>query len=489
MAFNKLNKNRDLNGLNSPLSYMGINAIGSFSASQTVTLNRVPTTSDYKNFVIGCVWIIPSTSTNPAIPNSRYFYLAALINNEATWVELGNLSVGILSVLGDAPISVSTIAQVATVSLDNGTNGQVLIGGGATPTWGTLTSSDSSVIFTTGPNALDFTIDIAAAGGVEGLTGDAGGLVSPTVGGNITLSGGTNINTVGTPNTITINLDDAISLATSVTSPLYTAAIGDIVLNMTDDAGLNVVSFTNNSDVEVAYINSLGASLFSEIDVDNININGNTIISSNINGNIVLTPNGTGSVNINYLTQYTLPIAGSLGAINDLADGIGANGHVLTSNGAGAEPTWQPSGGGAGLLTQSFTLTSVQVKNLVATPILLIAAPPAGSFIQVIQTSAKLNYGGTSPFIAGGAPTKTLQLYYSSSFTPWIVTDMLQGIGASTDYIQAYTLFPGVPPANDAVDIEARAVYVRNSSGVEYSGNAANDNTVTGEILYRIVTL
>lgn len=103
MAFNKLNKNRDLNGVNSPLSYMGINAIGSYAASQTVTLNRVPTANDYKNFIIGCIWIVPSTSANPVVPNSQLFYLAALIGNQATWVELADTaSVAALTLTGNS---------------------------------------------------------------------------------------------------------------------------------------------------------------------------------------------------------------------------------------------------------------------------------------------------------------------------------------------------------------------------------------------------
>jgi len=65
-----------------------------------------------------------------------------------------------------------------------------------------------------------FEADIGPVGDVETLTGDAGGAISPTAG-NITLAGGTNIGTSGAGSTITINLDSAITLATSVTSPVY----------------------------------------------------------------------------------------------------------------------------------------------------------------------------------------------------------------------------------------------------------------------------
>lgn len=268
----------------------------------------------------------------------------------------------VLNIIGGDNIATSGATNVVTVAVSGttdhavqignasgslnsitvGTDGQVIVGAtGADPAFATLTSADASVVFATGANTLDLTVDIAAAGGVVTLTGDSGGAISPTAGGDIGIAGGINITTAGSGNTITINLDDAISLATSVTSPLYTVASGDLVLNMADDAGTDAVSFTNDSDAEVAYVDSLGAASFTELDVDNINIDGNTIISTDTDGDITLTPDGSGAVNISYLTQYTLPIAGASGAIQDLADGLGSSGQVLTSGGPGVEPSWE----------------------------------------------------------------------------------------------------------------------------------------------------
>lgn len=150
-------------------------------------------------------------------------------------------------------------------------------------------------------------------GDVNTLTGDVGGAISPDGGGNITLAGGTNFNTSGAGNTITFNLDDAITLATSVSSPLYTVASGDIVLNMTDDAGATYVSFTNNSDVEVASIDSLGNAIFNSV---------------------------TGDINVSGATQYAVAVYGASGALSEVS-GVGTSGQVLTSNGAGMNPTWQ----------------------------------------------------------------------------------------------------------------------------------------------------
>jgi len=105
---------------------------------------------------------------------------------------------------------------------------------------------------------------------VDTLTGDSGGAISPT-GGTIAITGGTNITTVGTagPGTITFNLDAAITLATSVSSPIYTVAAAtdmninaasgqDIIMKMGDNAAANKVSFTDSDDAEVFSIDSNG---------------------------------------------------------------------------------------------------------------------------------------------------------------------------------------------------------------------------------------
>ena len=406
---------------------------------------------------------------------------------------------GNINLLGGNVLTTTGVGNTITFDLDNGTNGQVLIGGGADPAWATITSADATVTFAVGANTLDLsvvavaldfvtdvgtateaadTIDILGGTGINtagaaavvtinldipvlvanggtGLTtitdggvmvGSGAGAITPlTVGTNgqvllgstaadpvfatltstgstidftlgagtlnletngavstsfptdsgtatpaagvLTVAGGTNITTSGAGSTVTINLDAAITLATSVTSPLYTVASGDLVLNMADDAGTDAVSFTNDSDAEVAYIDSLGAASFTELDVDNINIDGNTIISTDTDGDITLTPDGSGNVNISYLTQYTLPITGASGAIGDLADGLGSNLQMLTSNGVGSEPTWEDA---AVIFTWAVTTVnaSIVVNNgYIADKVglLTMTLPASGAIGDIIE--------------------------------------------------------------------------------------------------------
>lgn len=135
-------------------------------------------------------------------------------------------------------------------------------------TW--INTSANTAYFLTSVVAGSATWALASPGAsdVDTLTGDGGGAISPA-GGNITLAGGTNITTAGAGSTITFNLDAAISLATSVTSPLYTVAAAtdlaitavagqDIILTMGDAAGANKVSFLDSAAAEVAAIDSNG---------------------------------------------------------------------------------------------------------------------------------------------------------------------------------------------------------------------------------------
>jgi hypothetical protein len=114
-----------------------------------------------------------------------------------------------------------------------------------------------------------WTLASPGASDVDTLTGDGGGAISPAAG-NITLAGGTNITSAGAGSTITFNLDAAITLATSVTSPIYTVAAAtdlainavsgqDVIIKMGDAAAANKVSFVDSGSVEVASIDSDGA--------------------------------------------------------------------------------------------------------------------------------------------------------------------------------------------------------------------------------------
>lgn len=100
--------------------------------------------------------------------------------------------------LGSGTAAVTVTAQP--------TNGQLLIGStGVDPVLGTLASADGSVTFALGAGTIDLSVDVAAAGAVDGFIPDSGtSPVVPDANGDVTITGGTTgLTFVGGTNTLT----------------------------------------------------------------------------------------------------------------------------------------------------------------------------------------------------------------------------------------------------------------------------------------------
>ena len=119
---------------------------------------------------------------------------------------------GIYGASGGATNGVVSADTDGKLFTSNGTNGQVLIGGGTGPVWATITSSDASIIFTPGANQLDMVaVGGGGSSGIVKLGADVGTPALPLLG-EVDIIGGTNINTITAPNAVAVNLDDWISL-------------------------------------------------------------------------------------------------------------------------------------------------------------------------------------------------------------------------------------------------------------------------------------
>jgi hypothetical protein len=151
------------------------------------------------------------------------------------------------------------------------------------------------------------------------------------VAGNIIIDGGTNITDSNAGNTVTLNLDAAITLATSVTAPLYTAAAGlaitaaaanDITIKMGDALGAQKISFTDSADAEQASLDSDG-----------------TLTVVNLDGIIgATTPAAITGTTIVANTSVTSPIYTSTGAVDTAINAVAGQDIIIKmGDAAGAQ--------------------------------------------------------------------------------------------------------------------------------------------------------
>ena len=158
----------------------------------------------------------------------------------------------------------------------------------------------------------------------------------------------------------------------------------------------------------------------------------------------------------------------------------GTSGNVLTSDGT----NWTSSApAGSGLLTVSGTLTNAQIKALNATPIQIIAAPGAGIAVCIMNSACTMNYGGTNAFTAAAAQTIALAFGGSNNVGTILANP---GITATTT---CGGITNTVSVSFNLSAITNRAVSLWNPIATEIGGNAANNNTISYNILYRLVTI
>lgn len=136
------------------------------------------------------------------------------------------------------------------------------------------------------------------------------------------------------------------------------------------------------------------------------------------------------------------------------------------------------------ILRSKRVLTSSEVKNLIATPIELIPAPGAGKVIVVVNGSGKLTYGGSEPFIID--TNYYLYLNYNSG-------KQITGPAAIGNILIAtensFSTFITLVAFGSSSQFEDNSVKITTNSPVEISGNTSNNNTVTIDCIYYIVTI
>jgi hypothetical protein len=197
--------------------------------------------------------------------------------------------------------------------------------------------------------------------------------------------------TEGTSAISTIDVDggaiDGVTIGTN-------SAVTDLRVDNLQLDG-NTVSSTNlNGDVNISPNGTGTVVINTDLDVDNININGNAITSTDTNGNVTITPNGTGKTATTNLTYNEVQYA-SLGTTGTLTPDP-ANGSV-----------------------QKITLTgNITINALGGTPAagdsvtLVIVQPASGNYTL---TSTMKFAGGTKTLSTTSNYIDVLTIYYDGT--------------------------------------------------------------------------
>lgn len=156
--------------------------------------------------------------------------------------------------------------------------------GASTPSLGAFTSLTASSASVTSANVG---VAVITTGSVGNLTVTNASVASANV--------GVALLTTATVDNLTATAVSAASANINV-ALLTTATVGNLTATGASIASANIGGGTINNTVIGGSTPAAGT--FTVIDVDNLNLNGNTLSSTNTDGNVVLDPNGTGAVDV-----------------------------------------------------------------------------------------------------------------------------------------------------------------------------------------------
>lgn len=120
--------------------------------------------------------------------------------------------------------------------------------------------------------------------------------------------------------------------------PVYTGTLLNNSVLFTNGSG-DIISSTNFTFNDTTLSITAGTDITGDLDVDNVNIDGNTISVTDTNGDLVLQPNGTGQISlVNGSGEEVLEIQDTVDAVNGLAIVAGATGNAaVITTGTGSE--------------------------------------------------------------------------------------------------------------------------------------------------------
>jgi hypothetical protein len=194
---------------------------------------------------------------------------------------------GTVALTSDITTAINGVATTFTVAGDSGSNQTITSGSD------TLTISGGTGLSSVAGATDTVTINLDNTAVTAGTYGSstASGTFTVDAQGRLTSASSTNIRTASTTET---------GLA-SFSSADFAVSTGEVTIKSggVDNAQLANSTITLGSSTLTLGSTTTSVAGLTEVQVDNININGNEISSTNSNGNISINPDGTGSVTLN----------------------------------------------------------------------------------------------------------------------------------------------------------------------------------------------
>lgn len=266
-----------------------------------------------------------ATDTNKGIASfsSTYFSVssgAVSIANNA--ITLGTHTTGnYVATIADAGNSNITVAnsgsESAAVTLDLTNTGVTAGSYGSASAVPAITVDAKGRITAISTNNISTSFTIAGDSGTDSFSN----------GGTLTFTGTDPVNTSVASDTVTISVSDASTSSkgiASFSSDNFSVTSGAVTIK---DGGVSNAELVNSTITLGSSTLTLGSTTtavagLTQVDVDNIRIDGNEISSTDTNGNISLNPNGTGSVDVNSakITNLAEPTSSSDAATKGYVD-------------------------------------------------------------------------------------------------------------------------------------------------------------------------
>ena len=190
-----------------------------------------------------------------------------------------------------------------------------------------------------------------------------------------------------------------------------------------------------------------------------------------VSGTLAVKNGGTGDSS---LTAYAVLCGGttSTNPVQSVAS-LGTSGQVLTSNGAGALPTFQPAGGGG-----SGALTLIQTQTAAAQTTLNFTTGISSTYTNYRLAISNLTFGG-------GGPTQLSASLSTDGGATWITTGYASGgNGIGLDIVNLSLTNPGQTTTTESINAFADINNMTSGAGyITSAGTFSGYDTANGPMI------